>query len=183
MWWEKRWHHPELIIRGRTVTSLGDNPWLPSDDVLAFARLYLFLSFFGLGCLSYGMSVCRTNFFLCQELPSFIPFWKILVLLLVLFYFSLLVKKPKQTKKPQLSLFEIWKIMHTLPVVQEACYFFGVSSTKILFFPSTSPPLSPMYPPPLVNLNWGSILSLPWMGRKIISQKKRAYLLELCSSG
>lgn len=102
-WWEKGWHHPELIIRGRAVTSLGANPWLNSDDVLAFAWLYFFLSFsfVGLGCLSSGTSVCQTNFFLCQELPSFIPFWKILVLFLVLFYLSHLVKKTQTNKNPQ----------------------------------------------------------------------------------
>lgn len=177
-WWEKRWHHPELIIRGRAVTSLGANPWLNADDVLAFAWLYFFLSFsfVGLGCLSSGMSVCQTNFFLCQEASIFYPFLKNPVFFPSLIIFLTSGKETQTNKKTPTPQFQIWKIMHTLLVVHD-----GISLVfplqRFFVFPSTLPPPSHTHPVPSSNLDWGSILSLHWMGRKIIYQKRRAFLL------
>lgn len=165
-----------MIIRGRAVTSLGANPWLHSDDVLEFAWLYSFLSFsfFGLGCLSSGMPVCQTNFCLCQELLSFIPFWKNHNFAPSLILFLKSGKKTQTNQKTPTP--PIWDVENN---AYPACgpgsmVFLWCFLYKVSFFCSTLPPQSPTYPPPSANLDWGSILSLPWMGRKIIYQKRRA---------
>lgn len=79
-------------------------------------------------------SMCPTTLSLCQELPSFIPFWKILVLLRALFYLPLLVKKP----------ITVWDMESNAchDCGPEACFFFGISSTKIIFSPTLPPPSS-----------------------------------------